>query len=445
MFINQTLVFLAIIASHNAYTAIHGYPVIIKGYQIRKALNYRTEAYQVFATDAQGTAHPIPFQIDEVNNLGDYVLDQGNKPNSASSNGVFDFYDELTIMGNDVGANTMPKKFMGGPPDTLYQVDISLPEKKLKGSIFIGIFYKDLPKKTKQKYVIFDENGHSIKTSSYQYRFDPKNYLVVSEIEKVGLSGLPNRKIIDSSTFYMQADLKYFLTVRANHRSVNSYLESYKSGPIRTIIRINFYYTFLKLNFEVGMYTEISFFTNAVKLPAIIYSPINGNKTLNSKSYFYYGFAFSESLDDYNITTNIPEWGRGFQLFNQILDIAKKEKTKSYWASLIGNDHQVYLELKPSKNLTQLGVKPELYKNSIEGGSLVQNRNNNEVLAIEEAPINIAVGFNLTKFPEGESKMSFNLFFENKVDPTSISTYKTLDNWQYKVTRLKVTKVLSNE
>ena len=86
------------------------------------------------------------------------------------------------------------------------------------------------------------------------------------------------KPLIDSSTFYLKADLKYFLTVFANHKSVNSELESYKTGPIRTIVRVAFYYVFLKLKFEVGMYTEVSLFSNSVVLPAVISNPVDGTQ-----------------------------------------------------------------------------------------------------------------------------------------------------------------------
>ena len=83
-------------------------------------------------------------------------------------------------------------------------------------------------------------------------------------------------KILDSTTFYLKGDLKYFITVEANHRSVESELEAWKTGPIRSIIRVSFHYTLLKLKLELGMFTEISFFSNSVSLPAIMYSPLDG-------------------------------------------------------------------------------------------------------------------------------------------------------------------------
>ena len=39
-----------------------------------------------------------------------------------------------------------------------------------------------------------------------------------------------------------------------------------------------FHYTFLKLNFEVGTYTEVQLLRTPVYLPAVLYNPLDGHK-----------------------------------------------------------------------------------------------------------------------------------------------------------------------
>ena len=426
------LIFISL--AESSYSQIHDAPIIIKGYQIKRTLNYKVGAYRLYRSDSQGKALSIPFQIDEVNRYGDYVLSKGQKPNHKTSNGIFDYYDELAFMGNDVGPRNHPIEFPDKKPDAVFEIRISLNKPKKEGAVYLGVFYNSKEVRNPITYVAFDLSRHTISTSRYKYEFDPDNYLVVKSIRTTGDGENPGEPIIDSSTFFMQADLKYFLTLTANHRSVNSFLEAYKNGPIRTIVRVTFFYTFLKLNFEVGMYTEVSFFSNAVYLPAIIYSPIDGTEVLNDKSYFFYGFALSNSLSTYNLETNIPDWDENSGGLSSLFQKIKTHET--YWSSLIGTNHQVFLEIKPSAKLNKLGAHPKIFTNSFSGSQALKNKDNDDILDIHQAPINLALGFDLTKFPEGDNQMSFNLYFENKKEPGQIEQFKNLSKWKYAAHRI---------
>ena len=116
------------------------------------------------------------------------------------------------------------------------------------------------------------------------------------------------KKIIDSSSFFLNLNLKYFLTLKISQADIISKLEAYKEGPIRTIIRVSFAYTFLKLNFEMGMYTEVSFFSNSVILPAILFNPLDGPKSLNKSSGFYYGFGTTFDMNEAQLKTNLKPY-----------------------------------------------------------------------------------------------------------------------------------------
>jgi hypothetical protein len=245
--------------------------------------------------------------------------------------------------------------------------------------------------------------------------------------------GSPAVPIIDSSTFYMKADLKYFVTVDANHRSINSKLEAYKTGPVRTIVRVSFFYSFLKLNFEIGMYTEVSFFSNSVVLPAIIYNPIDGQKRLNSGSGFYYGFRFIKSPSKYKMETNMPAYDSKSSLFNMF---SGRKKTESkYWLSMIGDNHMMFVELTPSAQMIKDDNIPSLYYSTADGRQLAKI-SNDKPLPLKESPVNIGLFFDLTKFTEGEHTMAFQLFFDNKKDLDEMNAYRTLSKWHYILSRI---------
>ena len=97
--------------SKNSYAGIHKAPVVIPAFRIEEISRYPLAYYRLFATDKFGNARQIPFQIDEINNDGDFVLSKGKNNNASTSNGLFDLYDELSFMGDDAGELVEPKKF----------------------------------------------------------------------------------------------------------------------------------------------------------------------------------------------------------------------------------------------------------------------------------------------------------------------------------------------
>ena len=169
------------------------------------------------------------------------------------------------------------------------------------------------------------------------------------------------------------------MTVSANHRSVNSQLEAYKVGPVRTIVRVNFLYSFLSLKFEVGMYTEVSFFSNSVILPAVIYNPIDGVRRLNEGSGFYYGFALNQSPEQYQVSTNMEKYGAGG---SGLLSLLKAKKMNPlYWASLLAKDHMIYLEMRPSQQMLKDENIPTYYSSQNASSILKKTRQQQNLAA----------------------------------------------------------------
>lgn len=438
-FNTRLVILLSLSVFSPAFGMIHHAPVIIPAYKIRQVTRFPIDHYQLFRTGSRGEAVPIPFQIDEINEHGDFVLDRGKETNEKSGDGIFDLYDELSFMGNDVGPSRYPQRWEN-KPDLLYEIkfknhrDVTAPE----GSVFLGIYRAPAKEKASHgRYVIFDKNSGSITTSRYYYEFDKKNYLIFKKVdmfsalrEEQPVKQLP---VIDTSVFALKADFKYFLTVFANHRSIDSKLESYKVGPIRTIIRVNFYYVIFKLNFKVGMYTEVSFFSNSVILPAIIDNPLNCKDSLNSGSGFYYGFALSDSPADYQIESNMDYYPPKSDL--QRFFTKSSRPKNEYWTSLIGKDKMVYVKLNLSREMLEDENIPYLYRKDVRGSALSQVAEG--VFDLQNrSPINLGLYFDLTRFDKGEHLMSFQLFFENKRDDGIMNSYKKLGNWHYYAIRV---------
>lgn len=431
--------FVGLLPEGIAIAKVHTAPIIVPGFKVRHATRYPISSYRLFASTESGEALPIPFQIDELNQYGDYVLDKGSNVTKNDGNGIFDLHDELAYMGDDVGPAKAPTKWSFAKPTLLFEVRHSYRDKQGKlteGAVYIGIYFGQAPPLSKKQYVAFDQSKGEVKTSRYVYRFDKKNYLVVNGVEmtRPNDDGSPI-PLIESSTFYMKADLKYFLTLEVHHKDIQSYLEAFKIGPIRTIVRVTFFYRFLKINFELGMYTELSLFSNSVVLPAIMYNPLNGDKSLNPGSGFYYGFAIKENPSTYNIETNIPRYTPPKNGILEFFSSEPKLQTQ-YWLSITGKDRMMYFEIAPSQEMLERRNVPTLYVDEKSSEQLHRERANNKAQPLGKSPVNLGLHFDLTKFKEGEHRISFRLYFDNHFDQQEMDTFKSLEQWSIQLKRI---------
>lgn len=434
---------------------LHTAPIVIPGKQISHLTRFPISSYRLFRTNPAGAAEVIPFQIDEINDDTDYVLDQGSRITANTGNGVFDSQDELAFMGDDVGPVVEPTSWPGQKPHIVFELRVRHPTGNpmgpQMGAVYIGVYFGGAPSLSPKKYVVFNRAEALVHTSRYRYQFDQKNWLVARKVEVARSKTNPPvyDPVLDSTTFYLKGDLKYFITVEANHRSIESDLEAWKTGPIRTIVRVSFHYNLLKLKLELGMYTEISFFSNAVNLPAILYNPIDGRKSLNEGSGFYYGLAMRDNPKDYVIETNMAPFnpagqGAGGKLIESGKDLIGKligkpqpsSDTKGlYWVSMQGKDRSIFFEITPSPELQKTGMAPELYRED-KSGDEIKNRSNDKIAQMGTSPVNLGIWFDATKIGDGEQIMGFRLFFENVMAPERLAVFKSLSQWKYEVRRI---------
>lgn len=431
---------------------VHTAPIIIPGKLIRAAVRYPLSMYRLFRCGPTGKAESIPFQIDELNEFGDFILDKGSEPNAKESNGIFDEVDELSFMGDDVGPAQKPTSWPEGQPSSVYEIKLNPPRTpsvnnanntsnaapgQKDGAVYLAVFLRNAPPYSPKKYVVFDAQQSEVTTSRYRYGFDQKNWLVSRRVEVTN----PNNPrsfdpILSTTTFYLRADFKYFLTFELNHNSIESKLEAFKAGAIRTIVRISFHYNILRMKLDLGMFTEVSFFSNAVYLPAVLFNPVDSPKSLNNGSGLYYGMSFVENPEKYDIQTNMPEYDIGSA--GKILDFFKSKKptaiSNDYWISARGKDRMMYLEFTPSKSLQESGVMPMLYKENAAAKDIL-SRDNKIPNPLGKSPVNLGVYFDVTKFKEGNHVMGFRLFFENVNDQNRLDVFKSLNAWNFGTTR----------
>jgi hypothetical protein len=417
------------------HAGLHSVPIILTGAQLRAVVYHPLEDYRLFRADLDGTAIAIPFQIDQKDKYSDYILGEGEHPNSKSSNGLFNLQDELCLMGMDVGIKKIPTKWNVRKPDILFEIVFHRNEtvngKVVDhiGAVYMGLYYKDAPPLAKASYVQFDLPNAQVITSRYRYLFNNKNYLVVRGVQ-IEERDRKEEQIILSSAVYMRLDMKYFLTLNLGHSDIESELDAYKVGPVRVIARVNFDYKILKMKFDLGMYTEVSFFANSVNLPAVIDNPMDGKKSLNKGSYFYYGLALVDNPKDLEPKSNMPD----FKGWGGFLNIGKKTPQGEYWTSAKSSKYMLYMEFQPSKQMEKDGNTPYLYVENIDVEELKKRKN--DPLPLGKSPVNVAVSFDLNNFHVGLHQVEFRVFIENVIQDSVLEEFKTSKEWIVTAQRL---------
>ena len=164
------------------------------------------------------------------------------------------------------------------------------------------------------------------------------------------------------------------------------------------------------------MYTEVSFFENAVVLPAIFYNPLDGPSRLNEGSGFYYGFALTKNPKEIYLETNMPSYedrDKTAQWHNQ------------FFISSQLDEEVFHMEIIPSREMAKFKSSPYFYREN-KSYSDLKKRSTKKASSLGKAPINAAMYFKMNQMQEGEHIVSFQLFFEkipqlvDKKDKTKI-------------------------
>ena len=424
------------------FSIIHHAPIILKAQKdLKEAQYFPVKMYRLFKTARDGkTPIPIRFQIDEKDEDDDFILSEGQEPNTKKSNYIFEGYDELVFMGEDVGPKVKPTNWKHIKRPT-YLYEIAFQNKQHLGAVYLGV-YSTYTKPTnpppknsissEKNYVAFNLAQSEVLTSKYRYNFDKKNYLVVQDIF---LRGQKERKVIDASSFYLKLNFKYFITLYLNHSRIDSTLEAFKSGPIRTIARVDFDLKLLTINLNLGMYTEVSFFSNAIILPAEIEIPFDGQKRLHKNSLFYYGYASVDNPSTLEIESNMPAYKKKNPGLFNLKALTQTSFESNYWLTSTTKDYLLLFEFIPSKAMQKSQTIPYYYIENVSGNTAMKRSQQKHTLG--KNAVNLALLFDMSTLSQGIHNINFRIFLDTSPDLNKLNQYKTLHQWQTAVSKIK--------
>jgi hypothetical protein len=248
--------------------------IIVLGNKLKNNLGKDISSLSLFAASG-GQAKPIPFQIDETNPQGDWVLtsippalkDANLKPETDDDNGKLDANDQLAFMVKDSG-DRMDKTAY--PKDVLSVDEITLTDPVSGGKSWVYLCsYATNPPRSDVSYIKYDIAKDQVIAQSYVMGFAAKMPIAPGY---VSVMGSPN--LIDRMKIRVVAHI-LAIPYHIDEYQFVSKLSLYKAGPIRVIRRTKNAIKIFKIFQTPSAAVENVYYSNIASVPVRMTVPLN--------------------------------------------------------------------------------------------------------------------------------------------------------------------------
>ncbi len=252
----------------------------------------------------------LAIQIDERDKNGDLVLEHGLPFTADGGDSRFNHNDELVI--------DLPENFSDAQPFTdqvalswLKQLQKETPRKNIpvekstkswRVEFTAGakkahvLFVTGLPVVDMPNAVSFDPELQMIQTAAYRYRFNERNPAAMGRLEIP--SGTQNKN--DFITIHQEGSFAIWLkppwgfpVISKSNKDLSGAIESWRSGPVRTIVAVGSKYNAFWSLVKAHLFSELVFYRSRFQIPSVVDIPFSPDKLLGSGSGFAYGLQLS--------------------------------------------------------------------------------------------------------------------------------------------------------
>ena len=216
-------------------------PVIIQGRVLGEGvLGLPVEGFRLFVA-RQGVLGPIPYQIDEVDAEGLFVLPEGKSPSRDEEDlhGILDGNDELVFMAGDLGDRVHKEQWPPGVRAGV-QIEVRDPLTGTKGWCSL-LWFENPPPPSPVEYVRYARQEDRICADAFSLGYSPDRDLVytthLSLLPEGGPSPPPD--IMDRINIRFSASIFLrSITFSRNEDDFVSEVIAYKDGPVRVMRRV---------------------------------------------------------------------------------------------------------------------------------------------------------------------------------------------------------------
>lgn len=247
--------------------------IIIHGNQLKHTLNKKISSLSLFAS-MRGKAYPIPFQVDEIDPKGEWVLtnlpaglDEDIKADKDSDNGRVDENDELVFMLKDTGGRLSKKNYPENA-EAVDEIEITNPANGRKAWAYLCSFTKD-PPLSNIDYVKHVSSENKIYNDSYVLKFPAERPVFP---DYLSISGYDD--ILDRVKLRIKVRI-FGIPYSLDETEFVSKLSLYNDGPVRTIRRTRNSIKIMGIFRTPSAAVEMISYRNICILPMRVLIPLN--------------------------------------------------------------------------------------------------------------------------------------------------------------------------
>ncbi|MCC6272904.1 MAG: hypothetical protein IT572_05515 [Deltaproteobacteria bacterium] len=299
-------------------------------------------AIRLYASPDGGAAKPIPFQIDERDAKGQWLMDS-----SVNAAATFDPQDVLLFHLDDAGA-----ALQGTPlPAARARMEIAAAGK----FVYAAAEENPGPRSTKS-YVSYRAGQDRVSTAFYDIGFSTRQALVQDVL--ILRNGKAQTDVLDRFKVRFNLAIKNFFDFKIEEGDVDARVAGTRVGSIRVIRRVVATKKLGPINVIPKSVTDFLFYPNWVEVPTRIQNPIDGPKFLEDKTRGLSGYDFTSAI--YGSVVYASQGGTA--ALNGVPEAAEQGlgQGAATWWSLTGPAGSLVVGIQNDGKLEQLGIRPTL-------------------------------------------------------------------------------------
>ncbi len=332
-----------------------------------------------------GLVQVIPFQIDERDPEGRYVVPEGPRACQDTDKGLFDYNDELVFMAADAGDRVSPQLLPQGV-DAWAEIEISDPLRPSdRAWVYLCAFKGQPPPLSPIRYVHYRADKEQIYSDHYKIGYRP-GYSLYSDLFYPQGDGSFGPDLMDR--IKIRIEVKFLFSVIRVHRNEDDFkaqVVGWKEGPIRVLRDVESY---VRVLFKLS---SPSVFAVTEYYPYHMYTPLRLTIPFDLKWVFskfgisdwywkFYGdlpglegglMYSNRNLKGVPITSSQDQSGQNFDTKYLVWGYATKEGVGTWFCNLVIPDPG-YQYVRCYLNIDQRhAYPPEDVPGEVAGGALV--------------------------------------------------------------------------
>jgi len=323
-------------------TAAAASVVEVSGKDLPALLGQPVAAIRVYASPDGGAAKTIPFQIDEKDAKGQWLMD-----GPAKTAAVLDPQDVLLFHLDDAGLALQGSAL----PAAAARMEIAA-----SGKFAYAAAEENPGPKSTKSYVSYQAGQDRVSTAFYDIGFSTRQALVQDVL--ILHNGKAKADVLDRFKVRFNLAIKNFFDFKIEEGDVEARVAGTRVGPIRVIRRVVATKKLGPINLIPKSVTDFLFYPNWVEVPTRIQNPIDGPKFLEDKTRGLSGYDFSSAI--YGSVLYASQGGTA--TLNGVPEAEEQGlgQGAATWWSLTGPAGSLVVGIQNDGKLEQLGIRPTL-------------------------------------------------------------------------------------